>query len=141
MGQANPAMDGWFFSDFFLFHHLLQGLGISQQWCSAEEPQQLIQKYGEYLHGNPHKPRKVVLNQNMVKAGKLDNFLVFPRGQPINKVLLGSSRLIISLSLSYFLALEERQLSKKSRLSVVVRIPPPIRAVYMYGQLLCLFSH
>lgn len=81
MGQANPAMDGWFFSDFFLFHHLLQGLGISQQWCSAEEPQQLIQKYGEYLHGNPHKPRKVVLNQNMVKAGKLDNFLVFPRGQ------------------------------------------------------------
>lgn len=81
MGEASPAMDGWFFSDFFLFHHLLQGLGISQQWCSAEEPLQLIKKYGEYLHGNPHKPRKVVLDQKMVTAGKLDNVLVFPRGQ------------------------------------------------------------
>lgn len=81
MGEASPAMDGWFFSDFFLFHHLLQGLGISQQWCSAEEPLQLIKKYGEYLHGNPHKPRKVVLDQKMVTAGKLDNVLVLPRGQ------------------------------------------------------------
>lgn len=81
MGQANPAMDGWFFSNFFLFHLLLQGLGISQQWSSAEEPQQLIHRYGEYRYGNPHKPRKVVLNQKTVKAGKLDNLIVFPRGQ------------------------------------------------------------
>lgn len=72
IGEADPAIDGWFCSDFFLFHHL-HGLGISQHWCSAEEPQQLIDKYQEYLHGNP---RKVVLNQKMVQSGKLDNFIL-----------------------------------------------------------------
>lgn len=81
MGQANPALDGWFFSDYFLFHHLLQGLGTSQHWCSAETPQHLLHKYQEYLHGNPHKPRKVVLSHKMIQDGKLDNITVFPRGQ------------------------------------------------------------
>lgn len=81
LGQANPAMDGWFFSDYFLFHHLLRGLGISQHWCTAEAPQQLIHRYQEYLHVNPHKPRKVVLNQMMVQDGKLGNFTVFPRAE------------------------------------------------------------
>lgn len=78
LGQANPAMDGWFFSDYFL---LLQGLGISQHWCTAEAPQQLIHRYQEYLHVNPYKPRKVVLNQKMVQDGKLGNFTVFPRAE------------------------------------------------------------
>ena len=26
-GQASPHNDGWFFSDFYLFHHLFEGLG------------------------------------------------------------------------------------------------------------------
>lgn len=81
LGKAIPTIDGQFSSDFFLFHHLLQGLGISQHWCSTEEPLQLIDKYQEYLHGNPHKPRKVVLNQKMIQAGKLDNFILIQRGQ------------------------------------------------------------
>jgi hypothetical protein len=28
-GMANPSRDGWFFSDFFLFHYLLQDSGMA----------------------------------------------------------------------------------------------------------------
>jgi hypothetical protein len=28
-GMANPSLDGWFFSDFFLFHYLLQDSGMA----------------------------------------------------------------------------------------------------------------
>jgi hypothetical protein len=28
-GNASPVKDGWFFSDFFLFHHLFNGIGAS----------------------------------------------------------------------------------------------------------------
>src|SRR6266536_3626610 len=64
--QAAPAEDGWFFSDFFAFHTLFYGHGSSQVWCSSEQPSDLLQKYGQYLHGNPYSDRRVVLNERLV---------------------------------------------------------------------------
>ena len=49
--------DGWFFSDFFLFNQLFRGLGKSQLWYTAVEPDTLGEAYGEYVHGSPFKPR------------------------------------------------------------------------------------
>jgi hypothetical protein len=60
--QACPTEDGWFFSDFYLFHRLFQGLGTSQHWITSEEPKDLLRKYHEYLHGNPRQTRKIVLD-------------------------------------------------------------------------------
>lgn len=77
--KASPKEDGWFFSDFYLFHHLLRGVGSSQNWITSEEPEYLVQRYHQYLHGNPHKPRKIVLDQKIVSEGKLGKISVFPR--------------------------------------------------------------
>jgi len=64
--EANPKDDGWFFSDFFAFNYLLRGLGTSQVWMACVQPQDLVRKYGEYLHGNPYFDRKVVLSQDLL---------------------------------------------------------------------------
>jgi hypothetical protein len=80
-GAANPTMDGWFFSDFYLFHHLFQGLGSQQHWISSEDPAELVSKYGVYLHGNPHKIRKVVLSSEMLETGRIGEITIHPRNQ------------------------------------------------------------
>lgn len=59
-GQASPRNDGWFFSDFYLFHHLFRDAGANQLWVTCEEPNKLVQKYGEYLHGTPDDCRVVL---------------------------------------------------------------------------------
>ncbi|EFR01091.1 hypothetical protein MGYG_04095 [Nannizzia gypsea CBS 118893] len=66
-GQASPSVDGWFFSDFYLFHHLLSPMHVTTQaqvWLTAESPESLVQKYGEYAHGDPRKERRVVLDKD-----------------------------------------------------------------------------
>src|ERR1700728_3776145 len=59
--EADPEDDGWFFSDFFAFNYLLRRLRTSQVWIACVRPQDLVRKYGEYLHGNPYSERKVIL--------------------------------------------------------------------------------
>ncbi|MCJ1401666.1 hypothetical protein MMC11_004883 [Xylographa trunciseda] len=66
MGNASPEKDGWFFSDFFLFHHLLKGTASKQIWMTCVKPEALVKKYKEYVHGNPKSIRKVVLDATMV---------------------------------------------------------------------------
>lgn len=67
--QASPMEDGWFFSDFYLFHYLfshLHGPTPSQIWMTSEKPEDLVRKYGEYVHGDPKGERRVVLDENML---------------------------------------------------------------------------
>ena len=59
---ADPAEDGWFFSDFFLFNQLFRGLGASQRWYTSVRPDDLVQTYGEYVYGSPFHTRRVVLD-------------------------------------------------------------------------------
>ncbi|KAJ9301518.1 hypothetical protein DTO271G3_1653 [Paecilomyces variotii] len=67
--QASPTKNGWFFSDFYLFHYLFSdphGPTPSQVWMTSEKPEDLVQKYTEYTHGDSKGERKVVLDQNMI---------------------------------------------------------------------------
>ena len=44
--NASPAPgDGWIVSDFYLWLHLLRGLGFGQEWISCIEPKNLLDKY------------------------------------------------------------------------------------------------
>ena len=59
---AAPQEDGWLLSDFYLFHHLLDGVCQTQVWYTCLDPHLLIEKYKEYAHGNPYQERRVVLD-------------------------------------------------------------------------------
>ncbi|KAJ9269632.1 hypothetical protein DTO212C5_4243 [Paecilomyces variotii] len=68
-GLASPQEDGWFFSDFYLFHHLLsvrEGPSTNQCWLTCEDPKDLVDRYTEYTHGNPKKDRRVVLDKDIL---------------------------------------------------------------------------
>lgn len=64
--DAAPHNDGWFLSDFYLFHHLLKGVGGNQIWLTSENPEDLVDKYGPYVHGNPFEERREVLNNDLL---------------------------------------------------------------------------
>ncbi|MCJ1407088.1 hypothetical protein MMC19_001158 [Ptychographa xylographoides] len=74
--NASPTNDGWFFSDFFLFYHLLKGTASKQIWMTCVKPEILVNKYKEYVHGNPRLIRKVVLDAEMV--AETQNIDVYP---------------------------------------------------------------
>ncbi|OJD19088.1 hypothetical protein AJ78_00961 [Emergomyces pasteurianus Ep9510] len=70
-GHASPSIPWWFFSDFYLFHHLLSPMYIntvSQIWLTTEMPEKLVEKYGEYAHGDPRNERRIVLDKDIVGA-------------------------------------------------------------------------
>ncbi|KAI9052719.1 hypothetical protein LZ554_002995 [Drepanopeziza brunnea f. sp. 'monogermtubi'] len=67
-GMASPREDGWFYSDMFLYHYLLTGLGANQIYMAPVSIEELVDQYGQYLHGNPYEERKVVLDRAMVEA-------------------------------------------------------------------------
>ncbi|KAI9811819.1 MAG: hypothetical protein M1832_000672 [Thelocarpon impressellum] len=64
---ASGMKDGWFLSDFYLFNFLMRNVCAAQTWITAEDPANLVKKYGEYLHGNPYGTRSVVLDEKMLK--------------------------------------------------------------------------
>ncbi|KAE8156643.1 hypothetical protein BDV40DRAFT_280537 [Aspergillus tamarii] len=65
---GHGTKDGWFLSDFYAFNYLLKGLGSSQTWLTAANPQRLVKKYDIFLHGNPYEDRKVVLSQELLDS-------------------------------------------------------------------------
>lgn len=89
--QASPTLDGWFFSDFYLFYHLLSPrvVGSSNQvWLTSEEPSFLVTKYKEYVHGDPRHDRRVVLDQDVLKRIQdAGNIRVVPRSILLERFL------------------------------------------------------
>lgn len=61
---CDPSRDGWMLSDFYLLHHLFRDQGRTQTWFTCLDPTSLIDRYGEYAHGNSFRGRKIVLDQN-----------------------------------------------------------------------------
>lgn len=59
---AAPDVDGWFLSDFCAFWHLFNGTTVKQHWIHCLDLDDLVKKHERYLHGNPFKARKVVLD-------------------------------------------------------------------------------
>lgn len=58
----------WFLSDFLAFWHIFKGLTERQSWYHCLDLGALLEKHrSEYLHGNPYRTRKVVLNKDILK--------------------------------------------------------------------------
>jgi hypothetical protein len=76
--SADPEVDGWFLSDFYLFNYLFKGTGSHQVWLANESPEALVSKYGEFLHGNPFGKRRVVLDEKMVNKDCFSPVTVVP---------------------------------------------------------------
>lgn len=77
--EAHPNSDGWFLSDFYAFNLLLRNEGSAQTWLTTESPVSLVSKYQEYLYGAPYKPRKVVLDNNILKYNPPQSIQVVDR--------------------------------------------------------------
>ena len=60
--NAQPQNDGFFFSDFYLYHHMFRGAAGKQYWLTCVKPETYVKKYTELLHGHPTDERRIVLN-------------------------------------------------------------------------------
>lgn len=74
--NAHPEKDGWSFSDFYLFHHLFRGTTKNQHWLTCVKPQDLVQQYKEFIHGDPRSSdRRIVLDKTF--SAEVQDVLVF----------------------------------------------------------------
>ncbi|KAI2615061.1 hypothetical protein GGR54DRAFT_613901 [Hypoxylon sp. NC1633] len=89
--NGRPENDGWFLSDFYAFNYLLKGAVIDQTWLTAADPEQLLSKWGDYLHGHPFQDRKVVLNRDLLKS-EITPVTVIQSAKMINRFLEEVSR-------------------------------------------------
>ncbi len=86
LGNAAPDKDGWFFSDFYLFHHLFRGTAKQQYWLTCVSPTDLVQKYQEFVHGDPgSSDRRVVLDKTFAK--QVDDVLIFHPDELLERFL------------------------------------------------------
>lgn len=82
---ASPTEDGWFISDFYLWKHILRGLGFSQRWLTCLDPEALVKKYGSedreeggqpvswstgYVYGHADGDRVIVLDRGTLSFAK-----------------------------------------------------------------------
>ena len=77
-GKDSPVLDGWMLSDMFAFMQLFDGETKNQTWMLSADctPVKLMEKYAAkfppgYLHGDPNRVRKVVLDPGMITSGAL----------------------------------------------------------------------
>ncbi|KAL8952777.1 MAG: hypothetical protein Q9222_001324 [Ikaeria aurantiellina] len=70
---AAPKIDGWFLSDFMAFWHIFNGFTKHQTWLHCLDLNALVKAHSVYLHGNPYKNRKVVLDGNVLQKTKKSN--------------------------------------------------------------------
>jgi hypothetical protein len=76
--SCDPADAGWFLSEFFALNYLLKNSCAAQTWVAAHSPEYLVEKYKEYLHGNPYKDRRVVLDKELLQSDQLSKITVVP---------------------------------------------------------------
>ncbi|KKK17294.1 hypothetical protein AOCH_001807 [Aspergillus ochraceoroseus] len=84
---ADPKHDGWFISDFYAFNILLKGLGGSQTWLTAADPEKLVQRYNSFLHGNPFQDRKVCLDREILREKRITEVTVIRSSNMIDQFL------------------------------------------------------
>lgn len=114
--EASPSLgDGWIVSDFYLWLHILRGMGKSQQWITSMKPTYLVDKYGRedyvtrdwyreagpgnqkpvqtkwasgFVHGDPFEDRKVVLDENLLPFVE-QQITIGPHGEELRDYFLG----------------------------------------------------
>ena len=108
--NTSPDADGWFVSDFFLFHHLFRDTAQEQHWLTYVSPATLLSKYGQYIHGDPSsEDRRIVLDSTF--EGQLDDVEVLvtlcsENGSLLmSQTLQNNSKPSMNQSLFYFLGM------------------------------------
>lgn len=114
MDDASPSTGaGWMVSDFYLWMHILNGMGRCQEWITALSPAYLIDKYGKsdkvasqlldensgvwkpirtkwadgFVHGDPWEQRSVVLDVDTLPF--VENMVnIGPGGAPLKDFFL-----------------------------------------------------
>ncbi|KAK4218539.1 hypothetical protein QBC37DRAFT_188680 [Rhypophila decipiens] len=84
---SSPSDDGWFISDFYAWNCILKGLGSHQTWLSLVTPQELVDEYVQFLHGNPYEPHKVVLSQDIIDTKKITEPTIVQSGKMVETFL------------------------------------------------------
>ena len=84
--NASPQKDGWMFSDFYLFHHLLKRTAKQQYWMTCEDPRQLVDKYKHFSHGDSRgQIRRTVLDASLLDDVK--DVMVYSRNELLTRFL------------------------------------------------------
>jgi hypothetical protein len=136
--RASPQEDGWFFSDFFLFHQMLNSQRTckfstfsfnflfyfidtnisaaqitSQLWLSSCAPSDLIRKHGQYVHGPANGiagDRRVVMNEKMLPKDEMKaGFRVFKPKDLLERFLRSIAKSAASTGI-YFRAWRTKKL-------------------------------
>ncbi|KAE8147221.1 hypothetical protein BDV25DRAFT_132258 [Aspergillus avenaceus] len=87
VSSGRQVRDGWFLSDFYAFNYLLKDQGLEQTWLTAADPERLLERNGNYLHGNPYETRKVVLSHSLLQGNKLSPVTVVKPNEMIARFL------------------------------------------------------
>ena len=110
---ASPSLgDGWMISDFYLWMHVLAGMGKTQEWMTCLEPAYLVNKYcledkttmekyeedelkpvqtrwsTGFVHGDPFEDRVVVLDEELLPSVQR-KVTVAPHGIELRDFFLG----------------------------------------------------
>ncbi|KAK4211443.1 hypothetical protein QBC37DRAFT_402496 [Rhypophila decipiens] len=110
--SSNPDAEGWYVSDFYAFNTLLRGHGWKQTWLTPVSPNDLVKTYGDFSHGNPYEPRKVVLSKGIIDEQLITPPFIVPEGQ---------------MKETFFQVLEEyREESEASGAPIVVLLFAPV---------------
>ncbi|OJJ79658.1 uncharacterized protein ASPGLDRAFT_954438 [Aspergillus glaucus CBS 516.65] len=116
---ASPSLgDGWMVSDFYMWLHVLEGMGKDQKWITSMPPDYLVQKYGKqdkvtmevfddegpqvtkpvqtkwasgFIHGDPFETRKVVLDESLLPR-VLAKVTIGPKGADLRDFFLQQLR-------------------------------------------------
>ncbi|KAL5457970.1 hypothetical protein PMIN07_006409 [Paraphaeosphaeria minitans] len=86
--DSSSTEDGWLYSDFYAFQHLLEGVVANQVWIANASNRELVTGHKAFLHGNPFHDRKVVLNYDMVRKGFGDKVVEVREARAKNQHLL-----------------------------------------------------
>lgn len=71
--------DGWMVSDFYLWMHVLDGMGKAQEWITSLELRYLMETATEFLHGDSFEDRAVVLDGGLIPLVR-EKVTIAPRG-------------------------------------------------------------
>ena len=116
---ASPSLgDRWMVSDFYMWLHVLEGMGKDQKWITSMPPDYLVQKYGKqdkvtmevfddegpqvtkpvqtkwasgFIHGDPFETRKVVLDESL-PSRVLAKVTIGPKGADLRDFFLQQLR-------------------------------------------------
>ncbi|KAL2001654.1 hypothetical protein VTN02DRAFT_1488 [Thermoascus thermophilus] len=114
--MADPALgDGWIVSDFYLWLHVLDGMGRSQEWITSMPPRDLVEKYGRgdevtvedspvqtgwapgLIHGDPFEERVVVLDKDTLPLVE-HKVTIGPHGLALREFFLQRLEQTVSLA-------------------------------------------